>query len=546
MQSSEALVGTEIRGYRIERLLGAGGMGQVWIARHTDLPELVRVVKTLLPEYARVPQIRDRFYDEARIVSRFDHDNIISVENFGALPTGELFLIMPLLDGRPLDEVLRMAGKLGTHHALTIAAQIGNALQYAHARGVVHRDLKPGNVFLEPRKGEPDRVKLLDFGIAKDASTSAVQKKTHAGMAMGTPSYMACEQTDDAASVGPAADIFALGVMLVEILTGQLPWGINEPAVTYHLQKTQPPRLTAEIPRGWVPILLAALSPEPSKRPPSARALIIALANELPALPPIWKSGAQIVKDVAADLIADAPPDDETVRAKGNAPLSAIPIYPSVGRTPSAPMPASHPASAPAPAYAAPSMPATANERPGGANAPVASQPTTLSASNGVSVAPAQSAKPRSGMRIALVLGVVALGSAVTFGVVLRDGHRDEPASSTRRAESNDAGVAASAMIDAQVQGTAPMDATVVMGASIDAATSEVAPVDASVDAATKRKSKERRGSGSSRVNSTSSSATNNSSKPSTSRNANTPSSAPPTGSATPRKFDPNSPLGED
>jgi len=533
---SHELIGTAIHGYRVERKLGEGGMGQVWVARHEHLPDLVRVVKTLLPEYARVDQIRDRFFDEARIVSRFDHPNVIKVENFGTLPTGELFLIMPLLQGRPLDEVLRTAGKLGPHHTLQIAAQIGSALHYAHARGIVHRDLKPGNVFLE-RKGNVDVVKLLDFGIAKDASTSGANKKTRAGLAMGTPSYMACEQYEDASAVTAAADVFALAIVIWEMLTGQLPWGLLPEAILYDKQKREQPLPTPDIPRAWVPVLVAALQPEPRKRA-TARNLIIALGNELPALPPVWKSGAQIVKDVATDLISDATPDDETVRAKGNALLSAIPIYPSVASDPSSPFPASNPASGPVPAYAAPSMPPTANERRGGA-VPAAPPPTTLSASSGVSVAsPITLGKPRSGMLIALGIGGAALAGALTFGIArLRGGGNDEhgSASPTMTTTSTDAGVTATLPLDAQLEGTtAPVDAAITAAVPIDAAvTATTAASDAGIDTSmTKIKQRP--------VGGTNSSNTSSSKKQSTS------SSPTSKGSSSTRVFDPNAPAGED
>ena len=536
--NGDGLVGTVIHGYRVEQKLGAGGMGQVWIARHQHLPDLLRVVKTLLPEYAKVDQIRQRFFDEARIVSRFDHDNIIRVENFGELPSGELFLLMPLLQGRPLDEILRTAGKLGPHHVLTIVAQIASALQYAHARGIVHRDLKPGNVFLE-RKGNVDAVKLLDFGIAKDASGSNANQKTRAGSAMGTPFYMACEQYDDAASVGPTADIFALGVMIIEMLTGQLPWGVHQDGVLYFRQKTEAPTLTGDIPRAWNPILLAALAPDPSRRPPSARAFIVALANELPALPPIWKSGAQIVKDVAPHLITDATPDEATVRAKSNSPVSAIPIYPSVASGASSPMPPSNP-SAHTPAYAV-SMPPTANERPA-AVTPAAPSPTTLSASSGMSVAPPlTSAKPRAGALIALGLGIAAIAGALIFGATrLRGNHSEREPGSSMAASPADAGTEVAR--DAQREAVAPIDASAMIAAPTDAAAMAVAPVDAGVDATNVTTT--RQVSGSSKTTKTTK--TTSTSSRSTGSKAKSTSTTPPTGSATPPKFDPNAPLGED
>lgn len=523
-QGHEALIGTVIHGYRIERKLGEGGMGQVFIAQHLRLPHLRRVVKTLLKQYAMVEQLRSRFFREAEAVSRLSHDNIITVENFGELPSGELFLMMPLLNGRPLDEVLRTAGKLGPHHTLQIAAQIAGGLQHAHAHGIVHRDLKPGNVFVE-RRGNQDVVKLLDFGIAKDASAkdaANANSRTRTGLAMGTPSYMACEQYDDAASVGPTADVFALAVVIVEMLTGNLPWGVHADGVLYFRQKTEVPTLTSDVPRAWGPSLLAALAPEPARRPPSARAFVVALANELPALPPVWKTGAQIVKDIAPDLITNSAPDEATIRAKGNAPLSAIPIYPSLASDASDPAPHSDPALASSSAYAAPSMPATVSGRP----APLAPPPTTLTASSGVALS-APSARTRSTALVALGVGGAALAGALTFGLAkMRAGSSQHAGAATRidaSTPSGDARLEAVAPIDAareEVPATSPL----LDAASIDSPV----PSDAAIEA------------------------TKTTSHPGTrakTTRSTTPKSPAPSrrdGSRTEREFDPNAPAGED
>ena len=321
--SREPLIGAVIHGFRIERKLGEGGMGKVFVARHESLA-IFKVVKVLLPEYSQNKHVRARFLREAEAVAGMDHPCVITVDNFGSLPSGELFLMMPLLSGHPLDAYLRAASKLGAHHALQIAAQVASALQHAHARGIVHRDLKPGNIFVERRSGR-DVVKLLDFGIAKDANV-AVGARTQAGISLGTPSYMACEQYDDASGVTAAADVFALAVVIVEMLTGTLPWGLGLDNVLYFRQKSEAPNFGPEVPRAWRPILSAALSPDPARRPPSARALVIELAAALDARPPIWAAGLQVVEAAAPDLVQRPAAVDATVRSSGSLRRSSLSV----------------------------------------------------------------------------------------------------------------------------------------------------------------------------------------------------------------------------
>lgn len=320
---SDSLIGTVIHGFRVEKKLGEGGMGTVYAARHESLP-IHKVVKVLLPVYSNHAQVRARFLREAEAVATMDHPHVITVDNFGTLPSGELFLMMPLLIGRALDEYLQSAGKIGAHHALQIAAQVGSALQHAHARGIIHRDLKPGNIFIERKTGR-DSVKLLDFGIAKDANATGARTRT--GMTIGTPHYMACEQYDDAGAVTAAADVFALAIVLIEMLTGQMPWGVHDQNVLYFRQKTEAPTFGPEVPRAWIPALSAALSPDPSRRPPTARALLIDLASTLDARPPLWPTGAEVLRDAAPDLVRHATPEDATVRKSGN------PIAPPITTT---------------------------------------------------------------------------------------------------------------------------------------------------------------------------------------------------------------------
>jgi serine/threonine-protein kinase len=480
-QGQHPLIGTIVNEYwRIERQIGEGGMGQVFIAQHIRVPQLRRVMKTLIAEYARQDEIRARFYREAEAVSVMKHRNIIKLENFGELPNGELYLMLPLLEGRPLDAVLRDAVKLGAHHTLLIAAQIGTALRHAHERGIVHRDLKPANVFLEREDGF-DKVTLIDFGIAKDSRAGTPERNvsTRAGAAIGTPHYMACEQYRDAGMVTAAADVFALAVVIVEMLTGQLPWGIQDPMVIWMMQAQEPPRLGPEVPPQWTSILLAALSPDPNARP-TVRNLIVTLANELPALPPVWGTGADIVKRVASDLITASDASDATVRAKGQTPPSLVTVFPAIPGT--GPVAHSTPAYVPASAPAV-SMPPTVDARPPAA-APLAQ--TTLSASSGVaSAAPAPPTKSKR-KAVAFAFGAVALGGAITFGVVAsKRGARSAPAAAAQPDNEPQAKVPADAAAVPAAPVAAP-DAALATTATAPAVSADaaIAPVLATPDAA--------------------------------------------------------------
>src|SRR5512140_2304390 len=144
----DPMIGQRIDRYVIRRQLAEGGMGAVYLATHERLENTQKVVKILLPVYARNPMLRERFEREARAVSRLRHDHIVTIDDYGQLPDGQLFLMMPFLEGRPLDAHLAQGRRLTEHHALQLAVQICSALQYMHDRGMVHRDIKPSNIFI--------------------------------------------------------------------------------------------------------------------------------------------------------------------------------------------------------------------------------------------------------------------------------------------------------------------------------------------------------------------------------------------------------------
>src|SRR5512142_3310109 len=191
----DPFIGTVVNGkFRVERLIGQGGMGRVYRAHHLTLDRPV-VLKMLHRAYSSDPQIVQRFQREARAASRLNHQNSIAVLDFGASEDGTLFMAMEYLAGKDLGQVVADEFPLGEDRIVRIGAQVLSALAEAHAQGVIHRDLKPENVMVEPRRDNPDFVKVLDFGIAKIVSAGDSEPKlTQAGLVCGTPEYMSPEQ----------------------------------------------------------------------------------------------------------------------------------------------------------------------------------------------------------------------------------------------------------------------------------------------------------------------------------------------------------------
>jgi len=213
--------GTVIGGrYRLGRLLGEGGMGAVYEAQLTDRPDLRYAVKMLHEEMSANPTVVERFLAEGDMCRRLDHPGILRVHDIGN-DRGVPYLVMELLDGRALFDYTEHQQRLPLNFAVTVCAGVLHALDYAHSRGIVHRDLKPENVFLAPGADGQYHTKLLDFGIAKaiDAAGGG-RKRTATGVLLGTPGYMSPEQVKGAKSVDHRADLWAVGVMFYEMVTG--------------------------------------------------------------------------------------------------------------------------------------------------------------------------------------------------------------------------------------------------------------------------------------------------------------------------------------
>ncbi len=272
-------VGSTFAGYRIERLLGVGGMGVVYLARSPELPRS-DALKVLSPELSRDQDFRARFVREADLAAVLDHPNIVSVHRRGEFQ-GHLWIAMQFVDGTDADAALR-DGTMTPARAVHIASEVGKALDYAHHRGVVHRDVKPANFLLSGPPGIEERVLLGDFGIARALGDVGL---TSAGSVMATLSYAAPEVLSGG-RFDHRADLYSLGCTLFRMLTGQTPFsGANGPAAMLAAHLHQPPPRVSDRVAGLSErmdrVIAIAMAKDPAWRFASARQLAAAAVEAL-------------------------------------------------------------------------------------------------------------------------------------------------------------------------------------------------------------------------------------------------------------------------
>jgi len=365
--------------YRIERRIGVGGMGSVYEARHAGLGTPV-AIKVLLPILAKVPTVADRFRREAQVSATLKSPHVIQVTDVDQLPDGRPYLVMELLEGQSLQEYLDQHETLSREEAVDIGLQILLGLECAHALGVVHRDLKPGNVFLDTR-GVGRVAKLLDFGVAKVKATPEFQALTRPGMVMGTPEYMAPEQAFSADQADARSDLYSVGVMLYEMLSGALPAEGSLPIAVAHQVMTRQVRSLRELcpglPEGLVTLVHRAMEPERVARFESAQEMRRALSAFAGELSLAGRVAASVALGPRSVQVTSGPAGTEKVQAMSPLPpapggLAAAPL---VARVPAATAEMSHfrrsPTRPEAPAELAPAA-APAAARPA---APAASPP---------------------------------------------------------------------------------------------------------------------------------------------------------------------------
>jgi tRNA A-37 threonylcarbamoyl transferase component Bud32/uncharacterized tellurite resistance protein B-like protein len=268
--------------YKVLDRIGEGGMGSVYLAQHVTLGKQV-ALKVLKPEMCFDKTIVERFLREAKATSSIDHENVVLISDYALIPSGSAFFVMEFLRGQELTQLIEHLGRISWYRAKPILLQICHGLAAAHDKGIIHRDMKPGNVFLIKRGGRSDFVKVLDFGIAKVEDEAAL---TRAGMVFGTAAYMAPEQATASALDG-RADMYALACMAYEMLTGRLPFDAQHPVKMLNCHIREPaPSMRMRAPEADVPeavdnVILRALA----KRPDERYADMYAFAEALDAIP---------------------------------------------------------------------------------------------------------------------------------------------------------------------------------------------------------------------------------------------------------------------
>ncbi|MDT7550706.1 MAG: eukaryotic-like serine/threonine-protein kinase [Actinomycetota bacterium] len=313
--------------YRLDERIAVGGMGEVWRGLDTVLNRVV-AVKCLKPEYVDDPEFRERFRAEARHAAGLSHPGIASVYDYGEQvePETAAWLVMELVDGEPLSALLHRTGHLSTEQTLDVVGQAAMALEAAHDAGVVHRDVKPGNLLVRP----DGVVKITDFGIARAADAVPL---TRTGTVVGTAYYLSPEQASGGV-VSPASDVYSLGVVAYECLAGERPFpGTNPLAVATAHMSQPPPPLPAHIPAPVRDLVMNALEKDPARRPKHAGEL----GRTALALHTALTDG----RDPTAVLPVQPPAEaraqgaaDPTRALTGLAPVEAAPVRPPRRTTP--------------------------------------------------------------------------------------------------------------------------------------------------------------------------------------------------------------------
>jgi serine/threonine-protein kinase len=314
--STDDLVGVTLnQTYVVERLLGEGGMGRVYLARHTRIEKKRVAVKVLHSEFAGSSQVQARFQREAEAAAAIAHPNVIAVLDIDVTPRGMPYLVCEYLEGIDLSDHLKNVGRLELSAALAITRQLCRGLGAAHARGVIHRDLKPPNVFLvgDFAEGVPERpyAKVLDFGLSRFEAAQGEIPLTKTGLIMGTPSYMAPEQAQGKRA-DQRADIYGLGAILYRALTGRAPFQEDSPQATIlAVMNSEPPRprsLVPAIPAQVELVIERAMAKDPDQRYADMAAFERALdAVSAVAAPAVSQAPAALARPLARGQQHTAP-----------------------------------------------------------------------------------------------------------------------------------------------------------------------------------------------------------------------------------------------
>ncbi len=383
--------------YRIERLLGAGGMAEVYIAAHTRMPRRF-AIKVMNVEASQRQPFLARFRREAEILGTLRHPHIVDITDWNALPDGSPYLVMELLEGEDLSSLLSRQRLLPLPQALALTAQIGEALAAAHKAGVVHRDLKPGNIFLCNNGAFPQFVKVLDFGIAKWEQTDRTPLTANAAL-MGTPGYMAPEQAlGKTQELDARCDQFALAAILYEMLAGQPAFYRPGDAVFNILERVihedPPPLNETQASASVIRAVQRGLSKSREARFPSIQEFLLAAgASKQLAYAPALQGGPPITIDERAGELTHSPGTRRKIYVASLVGVALLSVllgtYAIFGREggeattaaaspPKAPAPAAPSPAPPAPVSAPLAAPALAAERSAPAPASPGSEPAAV------------------------------------------------------------------------------------------------------------------------------------------------------------------------
>jgi len=292
------MLGQVVGTYRIVSLLGAGGMGAVWLAEHTVLGRRV-AIKFLHADVSQNPAVVERFFAEARAATRIADPGIVVVYDFGWHTDGSAYIVMEHLGGESVATRLR-SGRFSVTDAVRVVQQSAMAMAVAHATGIIHRDLKPDNIFLvpDPAVVAGERIKILDFGIAKLVGDEhGNPTRTRTGAIMGTPTYMSPEQCRGAGDIDHRTDIYALGCVLFHLLTGRVPFFASTPGdmIAAHLREAPlpPSALVPEVPYAIDAIVIRCLAKTAEDRYATMTELVRELGmamgslSAVPTIPPV-------------------------------------------------------------------------------------------------------------------------------------------------------------------------------------------------------------------------------------------------------------------
>jgi hypothetical protein len=323
----DPLLGRVIGGrYQIESFIGEGGVGRVYAARHTRMSRRF-AIKVPFGELAHDEKMRRRFFREADSAGRLSHRNVVGVLDVGETDEGLVYMALDLVEGRPLTATIERDAPLRRERVVSLFRQILEGVAHAHDRGLIHRDLKPDNIVVETDTAGVETVRVVDFGIAIPEDIEARGRLTTEGIVVGTPYYMAPEQATGGA-LDARSDLFALGLILYEMLSGVTPFSGDPVVVVRRLVRDRPPRIRERVPGLEVEPALESLAfwlleKDPAKRPASARD-VIAVLDEMQRG---WKAApVSTALPAKATVLRPAAAAEELQRRRSAQPLLAVAI----------------------------------------------------------------------------------------------------------------------------------------------------------------------------------------------------------------------------